>query len=220
MPSSSSVLLNERRRLALHWGVRPNAEDHCEGCYRSAEEITRWIALDDEARGPYFSRRSCACAPRAFYLILPFLRKGHDTASTSSTRGAGLGRPGNPLACRVALCGAGELGKEVAVALQRLGCEVIALDRYAHAPAMQLAHRSHVLPMTDEDQLLTVLRREKPDLIVPEIEAIATSALVTLEGGLYRCPHGPGGAAHHESGRHSAPGGRNAGPTDLALSLR
>ena len=82
----------------------------------------------------------------------------------------------------MALCGAGELGKEVAIALQRLGCEVIALDRYAHAPAMQVAHRSHVLPMTDEDQLLTVLRREKPDLIVPEIEAIATSALVTLEG--------------------------------------
>ena len=82
----------------------------------------------------------------------------------------------------MALCGAGELGKELAIALQRLGCEVIALDRYAHAPAMQVAHRSHVLPMTDEDQLLTVLRREKPDLIVPEIEAIATSALVTLEG--------------------------------------
>ncbi|MBL6717558.1 MAG: formate-dependent phosphoribosylglycinamide formyltransferase [Pseudomonadales bacterium] len=94
----------------------------------------------------------------------------------------GWGAPGTPRACRVALCGAGELGKEVAIALQRLGCEVIALDRYADAPAMQVAHRSHVLPMTDEAQLLAVLRSEKPDLIVPEIEAIATSALVTLEG--------------------------------------
>ena len=94
----------------------------------------------------------------------------------------GWGAPGTPRACRVALCGAGELGKEVAIALQRLGCEVIALDRYADAPAMQVAHRSHVLPMTDEAQLLAVLRSEKPDLIVPEIEAIATSALLTLEG--------------------------------------
>ena len=128
----------------------------------------------------------------------------------------GWGAPGTP-GHAGALCGAGELGKEVAIALQRLGCEVIALDRYAHAPAMQVAHRSHVLPMTDEDQLLTVLRREKPDLIVPEIEAIATSALVTLKEGF--TAHGPA-AAHHESGRHSAPGGRNAGPTDLALSLR
>lgn len=93
----------------------------------------------------------------------------------------GWGPPGSPTALRVALCGAGELGKEVVIALQRLGCEVIALDRYADAPAMQVAHRCHVLPMTDEAQLLAVLRAERPHLIVPEIEAIATSALVTLE---------------------------------------
>lgn len=93
----------------------------------------------------------------------------------------GWGPPGSPTGLRVALCGAGELGKEVVIALQRLGCEVIALDRYADAPAMQVAHRCHVLPMTDEAQLLAVLRAERPHLIVPEIEAIATSALVTLE---------------------------------------
>ncbi len=94
---------------------------------------------------------------------------------------AGWGAPGSPTALRVALCGAGELGKEVVIALQRLGCEVIALDRYADAPAMQVAHRCHVLPMTDEAQLLAVLRAERPHLIVPEIEAIATSALAALE---------------------------------------
>jgi phosphoribosylglycinamide formyltransferase 2 len=79
------------------------------------------------------------------------------------------------------LLGAGELGKEVAIELQRLGVEVIAADRYAHAPAMQVAHRSHVLAMTDAGALAQLIASEKPRLVVPEIEAIATDVLVALE---------------------------------------
>lgn len=85
-------------------------------------------------------------------------------------------------ATRVMLLGSGELGKEVAIELQRLGCEVIACDRYANAPAMQVAHRAHVFSMLDGDRLREVITTEKPDLIVPEIEAIATDVLVELEG--------------------------------------
>lgn len=92
-----------------------------------------------------------------------------------------LGTPFSPMATRVLLCGAGELGKEVAIELQRLGCEVIALDRYANAPAMQVAHRSHVLSMLDGAALRAVIERERPHYIVPEIEAIATDTLVALE---------------------------------------
>jgi phosphoribosylglycinamide formyltransferase 2 len=84
-------------------------------------------------------------------------------------------------ATRVLLLGSGELGKEVAIELQRLGCEVIACDRYENAPAMQVAHRSHVFRMLDGDTLRKVVAEEKPDLIVPEIEAIATDVLVDLE---------------------------------------
>jgi phosphoribosylglycinamide formyltransferase 2 len=84
-------------------------------------------------------------------------------------------------ATRVMLLGSGELGKEVAIELQRLGCEVIACDRYANAPAMQVAHRSHVFSMLDGERLREVIAAEKPDLIVPEIEAIATDVLVELE---------------------------------------
>ncbi|OUS25297.1 phosphoribosylglycinamide formyltransferase 2 [Gammaproteobacteria bacterium 45_16_T64] len=84
-------------------------------------------------------------------------------------------------ATRVLLCGAGELGKEVAIELQRLGVEVIAVDRYANAPAMQVAHRSHVISMLDGDALRWVIDVEKPHYIVPEIEAIATDTLVELE---------------------------------------
>lgn len=91
--------------------------------------------------------------------------------------------PLSPNATRVMLLGSGELGKEVAIELQRLGCEVIACDRYAHAPAMQVAHRSHVFPMLDAAKLRAVIAAEKPDLIVPEIEAIATDVLVELEAG-------------------------------------
>ncbi len=93
-------------------------------------------------------------------------------------------RFGTPLtdgATRVLLLGAGELGKEVAIELQRLGVEVIACDRYADAPAMQVAHRSHVLPMLDGARLREVIEQEKPQLIVPEIEAIHTPTLLELE---------------------------------------
>ena len=79
------------------------------------------------------------------------------------------------------LCGSGELGKEVAIELQRYGVEVVALDKYANAPAMHVAHRSHVLSMLDGDALEAVIREEKPDYIIPEIEAIATDRLVKLE---------------------------------------
>ena len=84
-------------------------------------------------------------------------------------------------ATRVLLLGSGELGKEVVIELQRLGCEVIACDRYQHAPAMQVAHRCHVFPMLDAQTLRRVVAAEQPDLIVPEIEAIATDTLVDLE---------------------------------------
>ncbi|AOY46982.1 TPA: phosphoribosylglycinamide formyltransferase 2 [Vibrio cholerae] len=84
-------------------------------------------------------------------------------------------------ATRVLLLGSGELGKEVAIECQRLGLEVIACDRYAEAPAMQVAHRSHVFDMLDADALQQVIDLEKPHFVVPEIEAIATSKLVELE---------------------------------------
>ncbi|MBW3694912.1 formate-dependent phosphoribosylglycinamide formyltransferase [Vibrio sp. T187] len=84
-------------------------------------------------------------------------------------------------ATRVLLLGSGELGKEVAIECQRLGLEVIACDRYADAPAMQVAHRSHVLDMLDGDALQAIIELEKPDYVVPEIEAIATDKLVELE---------------------------------------
>jgi phosphoribosylglycinamide formyltransferase 2 len=79
------------------------------------------------------------------------------------------------------LLGSGELGKEVVIELQRLGCEVIAVDRYANAPAMQVAHRSHIISMLDGDALRRLIEAEKPNYIVPEIEAIATDTLVELE---------------------------------------
>ena len=89
--------------------------------------------------------------------------------------------PLSPKATRVLLLGSGELGKEVAIELQRLGCEVIACDRYPNAPAMQVAHRSHVFSMLDGRRLREVIAEEKPDLVVPEIEAIATDTLLELE---------------------------------------
>lgn len=92
-----------------------------------------------------------------------------------------IGTPLSPSATRVLLCGSGELGKEVAIELQRLGVEVIAVDRYANAPAMQVAHRSHVISMLDGAALRAVIELEKPHYIVPEIEAIATATLVELE---------------------------------------
>ena len=92
-----------------------------------------------------------------------------------------IGTPLSPTATKVLMCGAGELGKEVVIELQRYGVEVIAMDRYAHAPAMQVAHRSHVIDMLDGDALREVIESERPDVIVPEIEAIATDTLAALE---------------------------------------
>jgi phosphoribosylglycinamide formyltransferase 2 len=92
-----------------------------------------------------------------------------------------IGTPFSDTATRLLLLGSGELGKEVAIEAQRLGIEVIAVDRYPHAPAMQVAHRSHVINMLDPLQLRTVIENEKPDLIVPEIEAIHTETLLELE---------------------------------------
>jgi phosphoribosylglycinamide formyltransferase 2 len=92
-----------------------------------------------------------------------------------------FGTPLTPSGTRVMLLGSGELGKEVVIELQRFGCEVIAVDRYANAPAMQVAHRSHVINMLDGAALRTLVKQERPQLIVPEIEAIATPTLVELE---------------------------------------
>jgi phosphoribosylglycinamide formyltransferase 2 len=92
-----------------------------------------------------------------------------------------IGTPLSPSATRVLFCGGGELGKEVVIELQRLGVEVIVVDRYPNAPAMQVAHRSHVISMLDGAALRTVIELEEPDFIVPEIEAIATDTLVELE---------------------------------------
>lgn len=92
-----------------------------------------------------------------------------------------IGTPLSPSATRVMLLGAGELGKEVIIALQRLGVEVIAVDRYENAPGHQVAHRAHVIPMIDGAALRALVEQERPHLIVPEIEAIATDTLVDIE---------------------------------------
>lgn len=94
---------------------------------------------------------------------------------------AKIGTPLSSSATKVLLCGAGELAKEVVIELQRFGCEVIAVDRYANAPAMQVAHRYHIINMLDGNELRKIIEAEKPDYIVPEIEAIATDTLVELE---------------------------------------
>ena len=92
-----------------------------------------------------------------------------------------LGTPLSPCATKVMLLGSGELGKEVIIALQRLGVEVIAVDRYPNAPGHQVAHRAHVIDMTDGAALSALIALEQPDLVIPEIEAIATETLVALE---------------------------------------
>jgi len=97
-----------------------------------------------------------------------------------------IGTPLKENAFRVLFCGAGELAKEVVIELQRFGVEIIAVDRYANAPAMQVAHRSHVVDMLDGQALRRIIESEKPDLIVPEIEAIDTPELVSLEQEGYR----------------------------------
>lgn len=92
-----------------------------------------------------------------------------------------FGTPLSPSATRVMLLGSGELGKEVIIALQRLGVETIAVDRYDHSPGQQVAHHAHRITMSDPQQLQALILREKPDLVVPEIEAIATQTLESLE---------------------------------------
>ena len=92
-----------------------------------------------------------------------------------------FGTPLSPSATKVMLLGSGELGKEVIISLQRLGVEVIAVDRYPNAPGQQVAHRAHVIDMTDGAALAALIELEKPDLVVPEIEAIATATLLALE---------------------------------------
>lgn len=92
-----------------------------------------------------------------------------------------LGTPFSVTACKVLLCGGGELGKEVVIEFKRLGAEVIVLDRYDNAPAMQVADRSYTLSMLDGEKLKAIIEQEQPDYIVPEIEAIATDKLVELE---------------------------------------
>jgi phosphoribosylglycinamide formyltransferase 2 len=92
-----------------------------------------------------------------------------------------IGTPMSPVATKVVLCGSGELGKEFVIELQRYGVEVIALDKYPNAPAMQVAHRSYVVSMLDGERLREIIEKEKPDYIVPEVEAIATTTLIELE---------------------------------------
>ena len=92
-----------------------------------------------------------------------------------------IGTPLSPRATKVMLLGSGELGREVLIALQRLGVETIAVDRYDNAPGQQVAHHSRTITMSDPDQLRALIEAERPDLVVPEIEAIATPALEALE---------------------------------------
>ena len=92
-----------------------------------------------------------------------------------------IGTPLSSTGTRVLFCGGGELAKEVVIELQQLGVEIIVVDRYENAPAMQVAHRSHVINMLDGDALRQVINAEQPHYIVPEIEAIATATLLELE---------------------------------------
>lgn len=92
-----------------------------------------------------------------------------------------IGTANTPGSTRIMLLGSGELGKEVAIAFQRLGVEVVAVDRYRGAPAQQVAHRAYTIDMSDEDELIRIIRREQPDYVVPEIEAIATKALRLIQ---------------------------------------
>ena len=123
------------------------------------------------------------------------------------------------------LLGAGELGKEVIIALQRLGVEVIAVDRYANAPGQQVAHRAHVINMADPAALRALIEAERPAIVVPEIEAIATDALAAVErDGLARIsPNRARSAVDDESRRNSPTGSRNAGdcrPRRIASPIR
>jgi phosphoribosylglycinamide formyltransferase 2 len=125
----------------------------------------QWNLRDDEA----VARDRASCRLQWFF------------ATSAETSMKPFGTPYSDHALRVLLLGSGELGKEVAIELQRYAVEVIAVDRYANAPAMQVAHRSHVIDMLDGAALRALIEKEKPDLVVPEIEAIHTPTLIELE---------------------------------------
>ena len=122
-----------------------------------------------------------------------------------------------PVGKKALLCGSGELGKEVAIELQRYGVEVVALDKYANAPAMQVAHRSHVLSMLDGKKLREVIETERPDYIIPEVEAIATDTLVALERGVFGYTYCDGRLPDYEPGGHTSFGRRATGIAYVAL---
>ena len=131
-----------------------------------------------------------------------------------------LGTALSKIGTKVVLCGSGELGKEVAIELQRYGVEVVALDKYANAPAMQVAHRSHVLSMLDGEKLREIIEKEKPDHIIPEVEAIATPTLVELEKEIQCYPYGQSNIPYHEQRRHTPPCRRRVRSENLSLPLR
>src|SRR5512139_1686759 len=112
---------------------------------------------------------------------LPIFHTGHPSTMTPAVWPPILTTPLSHDAVKVLLLGSGELGKEVVIALQRLGVEVIAADRYPDAPAHQVAHHTHVLNMADPKELRALIERVRPAIVVPEIEAIATDALVEIE---------------------------------------
>ena len=124
-----------------------------------------------------------------------------------------IGTPLTKVAKKALLCGSGELGKEVAIELQRYGVEVVALDRYENAPAMQVAHRSYVLSMLDGARLREIIEKEKPDMIIPEVEAIATPELVKLEKEGYNV------IPTYEPQGYTPAGSRDTGPAYFKLSL-
>lgn len=131
------------------------------------------------------------------------------------------GSPYSGQAKTMMLLGSGELGKEVILEARRLGVETIAVDRYANAPAMQVAHRSYVINMLDGAALRELIEKEKPDLIVPEIEAIATPTLVELEAEGYRVvPTAQAKKADDGPRRHPPPCLGNAGLAHGALCVR
>jgi phosphoribosylglycinamide formyltransferase 2 len=124
---------------------------------------------------------SSAWKPLAHFYELGMMRRSPCPTGDTTKESFMFGTPYSPSATRALLLGSGELGKEVAIELQRLGVEVIAVDRYPHAPAMHVAHRSHVINMLDGMALRAVIEQEQPHYIIPEIEAIATETLQALE---------------------------------------
>ncbi len=123
-------------------------------------------------------------------------------------------------ATKLMLLGSGELGKEIIIEAQRLGVETIAVDRYAHAPAMQVAHRAHVINMLDAAQLRSIIEHERPDVIVPEIEAIATATLEELEREGFRViPNAKATRLTMDRG-HPTAGRRRAGSPHGSIRVR